>query len=85
MVAGWRFPPPRQPSPLRILMKFADFFEEPEVGRGNVSVWRHNDGSYFVIEVVRFAAEDKEGARHYAAILAGDENQVLFNAFRTLH
>ena len=53
-------------------MKIQDFFNNPKIGEGNVSVWQHNDGSWFVIEVTRFAASDKESARQYAALLAGE-------------
>ena len=41
-------------------MKFADYFREINIGSGSVSMWKNNDGSYFVIEIVRFAEEDKE-------------------------
>lgn len=49
-------------------------------------MWKNNDGSYFVIEIVRFAEHDKESARQYAALLSGDENyKVDENLHYTLH
>ena len=54
-------------------MKIQDYFNNPEIGTGNVSVWEHVDGSSVVIEVTRFAASDKEMARQYASMLAGEE------------
>ncbi|MBK25851.1 MAG: hypothetical protein CME70_17760 [Halobacteriovorax sp.] len=67
-------------------MKFADYFKEPEIGNGNVSVWRHHDGSYFVIEITRFASDDKETARQYACMLAGDPNYQISDQLQyTLH
>ena len=67
-------------------MKFADYFREINIGSGSVSMWKNNDGSYFVIEIVRFAEEDKESARQYAAMLSGDENYQVNDYLQyTLH
>ena len=55
-------------------MKIQDFFSSSaEVGAGNVSVWQHIDGSWIVIEVTRFAESDRDSARQYASMLAGEE------------